>query len=190
MFGHITMELNESFLFHGKIDVNPIIEIIENNNLDWNEFIDRQLKYIVHSNTKTIPIIFDKNLNFDSFKIHLTNLYSLFESEISKLENIIQKNTNEDGKIMRAILVNLPAKKSIPSHVDTGLTLVDCRRIHVAIQTNENCFFTVGDEKKNLRLGELWEINNDKKKHSVDNFGDNDRIHLIVDWVQSSLLQS
>ena len=39
-------------------------------------------------------------------------------------------------------------------------------------------------------LGELWEINNDKKKHSVDNFGDNDRIHLIVDWVQSSLLKS
>ena len=63
-------------------------------------------------------------------------------------------------------------------------------RGHVAIQTNENCFFTVGDEKKNLRLGELWEINNDKKKHSVDNFGNNDRIHLIVDWVQSSLLKS
>ena len=184
------MELNETFLFHGKIDVEPIIKIIKNNNLDWDEFIDRKLKYIVHSNTKTIPIIFDKSLNFDSFKIHLTNLHSLFKDEISKLENIIQKNTNEDGKIMRAILVNLPTKKSIPSHVDTGLTLVDCRRIHIPIQTNENCFFTVGDEKKNLKLGELWEINNDKKKHSVDNFGDNDRIHLIVDWVQSSLLQS
>ena len=91
---------------------------------------------------------------------------------------------------MRAILVNLPSKKSIPSHVDTGKTLVDCRRIHIPLQTNENCFFTVGEEKKNLKLGEIWEINNDKKKHSVDNFGDNDRIHLIVDWVQSSLIES
>ena len=49
------MELNETFLFHGKIDVEPIIKIIKNNNLNWDEFIDRQLKYIVHSNTKTIP---------------------------------------------------------------------------------------------------------------------------------------
>lgn len=184
------MELNETFLFHGKINVNPILEIIENNNLNWDEFIERQLKYVVHSNTKTIPIIFDKSLNFDSFKIHLTNLYSLFETEISKLENIIGENIKEDGKIMRAILVNLPAKKSIPTHVDTGKTLVSCRRIHIPIQTNENCFFTVGDDRRNLKVGELWEINNDKKKHSVDNFGDNDRIHLIIDWVQSSLIES
>lgn len=184
------MESNENFLYYGVIDVNPIMEIIEKNNLNWDEFVDRQIKYVVHSNTKTIPIIFDKKLNFDSFKIHLTDFYSPFEVELSKLEKIIQSKTNEDGKIMRAILVNLPSKKSIPSHVDTGKTLVDCRRIHIPLQTNENCFFTVGEEKKNLKLGEIWEINNDKKKHSVDNFGDNDRIHLIVDWVQSSLIES
>jgi hypothetical protein len=184
------MEHKDTFLFHGRIDVNPIIDIIKNNNLDWNEFLDRQIRYIVHSNTKTIPIIFDKNFTFDSFKIYLTNLYSLFEHEILKLENIIRENTNENGKIMRAILVNLPSAKSIPPHVDTGKTLLNCRRIHVPIQTNENCFFTVGDDKRNLKLGEIWEINNDKKIHSVDNFGKTDRVHLIVDWVESSLLES
>lgn len=184
------MESNETFLFHGKVDVTPILEIIKKNNLDWDEFIERQLKYVVHSSTKTIPIIFDKNFNFNEFKIHVTNLYSLFEVELSKLEDIIKKNINEDGKILRAILVNLPSKKSIPTHVDTGQTLIHCRRIHIPIQTNENCFFTVGDDKKNLKVGELWEINNDKKKHSVDNFGDCDRIHLIIDWVQSSLIES
>jgi hypothetical protein len=183
------MELKDTFLFYGKIDVNPILEIIEKNNLNWNEFIDRQLKYVVHSNTKTIPIIFDKSFAFDSFKIHPTNLYSLFEHEILKIENIIKENTNENGKIMRAILVNLPSAKSIPPHIDTGKTLLDCRRIHIPIQTNENCFFTVGDDRRNLKLGEIWEINNDKKTHSADNFGDNDRIHLIVDWVESSLLE-
>lgn len=182
------MEFNESFLFHGKLDVTSISEIIKKNCLSWDEFIERQIKYIVHSNTKTIPIIFDKNFDFETFKIIPTNLYPLFESELQKLENLIKTNLNEEGKIIRAILVNLPAKKSIPSHVDTGLTLVHCRRIHIPIQTNENCFFTVGEEKKNLKVGELWEINNDKKKHSVDNFGDDDRIHLIVDWVQSSFL--
>jgi hypothetical protein len=189
MFGHISMEFNDTFLFLGKIDVNPVKNIIKNNNLNWDEFTDRQIKYLVHSNTKTIPIIFDKNFNFHSFKIHLTNLYSLFEDEILKIENIVRDNTNENGKIMRAILVNLPSGKSIPSHVDRGPSLINCRRIHIPIETNENCFFTVGDDKRNLKLGEMWEINNDKKKHSVDNFGDNDRIHLIVDWVESSLLE-
>jgi hypothetical protein len=54
------MEHKDTFLFHGRIDVNPIIDIIKNNNLDWNEFLDRQIRYIVHSNTKTIPIIHSK----------------------------------------------------------------------------------------------------------------------------------
>ncbi len=79
------MELKDTFLLHGTIDINPIINIIKNNNLDWDEFIDRQMKFVVHSQTKTIPIIFDKNFNFLSFKIHFTNLYSLFENEISKI---------------------------------------------------------------------------------------------------------
>lgn len=184
------MELNESFLFHGKIDINPITKIIEENNLRWDEYIERQLRYIVHSNTKTIPIIFDKKFDFENFKIHPTNLYPLFESELMKLENFIEETLKESGRIIRAILVNLPAKKSIPSHKDTGQTLVSCRRIHIPLQTNEKCFFTVGEEKKNLKVGELWEINNDKKIHSVDNFGDDDRIHLIVDWVQSNFLES
>jgi FkbM family methyltransferase len=79
------MEFNDTFLFLGKIDVNPVKNIIKNSNLNWDEFTDRQIKYLVHSNTKTIPIIFDKNFNFHSFKIHLTNLYSLFEDEILKI---------------------------------------------------------------------------------------------------------
>jgi hypothetical protein len=47
----------------------------------------------------------------------------------------------------------------------------------------------VGEDKRNLKLGEIWEINNDKKEHSVDNLGETDRIHLIVDWVEESLFQ-
>jgi hypothetical protein len=90
---------------------------------------------------------------------------------------------------MRALLVNLPSGKLIPFHIDSGFTLASCRRIHIPIQTNENCFFTVGNDKRNLKLGELWEINNDKIQHSVENLGETDRIHLIVDWVEQSLFE-
>jgi hypothetical protein len=185
------MNQNETFINHGKIDVENILKIIKVYNLDWDEYTDRQKVYGgEHIHTKTIPIIFDKSFNFNSFKIVPTNHYDLFKDEITKIEDIIRLNTNEEGKIMRAILVKLTSKKSIRPHVDTvGLSLVLCRRIHIPIQTNEECFFTVGDDKRNLKLGEIWEINNDKKLHSVDNLGDTDRIHLIVDWVEESLME-
>jgi hypothetical protein len=186
------MDKTETFLLHGKIDVNPILKIIEDNNLSWDEFLDRQKKYgTEHVHTKTIPIIFDKSFNFNHLNIIPTNNYPLFKEELSKIEEEIKKNTGENGKIMRALLVKLTSGKSIRPHIDTvGFSLVVCRRIHIPIETNDKCFFTVGDDKRNLKLGELWEINNDKKMHSVENFGDSDRIHLIVDWVEESLFSN
>lgn len=185
------MDYTDTFLLHGKIDVEPILKIMNDNNLDWDEYTDRQNKFgTEHLHTKTIPIIFDKSFNFNHLKIIPTEKYPLFENEIQKIEEQIKSNTKENGKIMRAILVKLTAGKSIRPHVDiVGFSLVVCRRIHIPIQTNDDCFFTVGDDKRNLKLGELWEINNDKKMHSVDNFGETDRIHLIVDWVEQTLFE-
>jgi hypothetical protein len=185
------MDYNDTFILHGKIDVEPIIKIIEDNNLDWDEFTDRQKRFgSEHVHTKTIPIIFDKSFNFNHLNIIPTENYPLFKDEISKIEDVVRKSTNEEGKIMRALLVKLTSEKSIRPHVDiVGFSLVVCRRIHIPIQTNDDCFFTVGDDRRNLKLGEVWEINNDKKRHSVDNLGKTDRIHLIVDWVEESLFQ-
>jgi hypothetical protein len=186
------MDVTETFIKHGDYNVENILKIIIDNNLDWDEFSDRQKRYgSEHVHTKTIPIIFDKSFNFNHLKIMPTNHYPLFKEEITKIEEIIKLNTGENGRIMRALLVKLTAKESIRPHVDiVGFSLVICRRIHIPIQTNEDCFFTVGDDKRNLRLGELWEINNDKQKHSVDNFGNTDRIHLIVDWIEESLFET
>jgi len=184
------MEATQTFINHGMMDHTKILKIIEDNNLDWDEYTARQEIFAPHYYTKSIPIIFNKNLNFNFFKIEPTNLYPLFENEILEIEHIINKSTNEDGKIIRVLLVKLPSKKSIFPHVDGSKTLSLCRRIHIPIQTNENCFFIVGGDKRNLKLGEMWEINNDKQMHSVDNLGESDRIHLIVDWVQVSLLES
>jgi hypothetical protein len=185
------MNPTETFFLHGEIDVTPILKIIEDNNLNWDEYTARQKKYNSdHAFTKTIPIIFDKSLNFNHTKIMPTEYYPLFEKELNFLEEKIKLSTNENGKIMRALLVKLAAKKSIVPHVDWGVSFKICRRIHVPIQTNEGCFFIVGDDRRHLKKGELWEINNDKKMHSVENNGDEDRIHLIVDWIEEKFLQS
>lgn len=185
------MNNTDTFIYHGKIDVEPIKKIIIDNNLDWDEYTERQNRYgTEHIHTKTIPIIFDKSFNFNHLKIIPTNHYPLFQSEIEKIEDVIKNNTGENGKIMRALLVKLTAGKSIRPHVDTvGFSLVLARRIHIPIETNENCFFTVENDRRNLKIGELWEINNDKKEHSVDNLGETDRVHLIVDWIEESFFK-
>ena len=46
----------------------------------------------------------------------------------------------------------------------------------------------VGGEQKVMRAGEMWEINN-ATLHAVDNQSDEDRIHLIIDWVPNATVR-
>jgi hypothetical protein len=166
----------------GKIDVSGFKKIIKEADLDWDKFDFRQKRGDTHKETKSIPIIFDESFSLSKFT--LTENYPIFKEEILKLEQYLLDAINEDGYIFRAIIVNLPAGKSIPPHKDSGASLVVPRRIHIPIDTNSKCFFTVGEVSKSMKEGEIWEINNDKKRHSVENGGDTDRIHLIVDFLK------
>ena len=40
----------------------------------------------------------------------------------------------------------------------------------------------VGDEIIQMKQGEIWEIDNANKVHSVNNDGNTDRIHLLIDY--------
>lgn len=185
------MNHKDTFILHGTYDISTLTNILNSGKVDWDTYTDRQDRFkAAHGHTKTIPIIFDKSFNYDHLRIVPTEHYPLFKEELSKIEHLINSSTNQNGKIMRALLVKLNVGGSIPPHVDTvGFSLVVCRRIHIPLQTNNECYFTVGTDKRNLKLGEVWEINNDKQMHSVVNFGTTDRIHLIVDWVEESLLE-
>ena len=39
------------------------------------------------------------------------------------------------------------------------------------------------EEEKNMKVGEMWEINNGNKSHAVYNNSDEDRVHLIFDYI-------
>lgn len=168
-----------NFKNYGLIDVSNFKQIIKESNLDWNEFDFRQKKFDVHKETKTIPILFDEEFNIRKKE---TKNYVLFKSELDKLELHLKNILEEDGRIFRAILVNLPSKKEIPKHKDKGKSLRVPRRIHIPIYTNKECSFTVGEVTKHMKQGEIWEIDNAGREHSVSNMGEEDRIHLIVDW--------
>ena len=88
-----------------------------------------------------------------------------------------------NGKIEVALLINLPKNKKILPHIDSGYEhFFKTKRIHIPIVTNDKCNFIVGGEIVQMKMGEIWEINNSNKIHSVNNGGDTDRVHLLIDY--------
>ena len=168
-----------NFNYIGKTDItalaNKVKEITE-----WDKYTFRQKTYEVHKYTKTIPLIFDEDFRHKNPTYRFD--YKLYKNEINKFKNIFSKKFGK-GYIIRAILVNLEAEKNIPNHIDNSPSLDICKRIHTPIITNNKVFFNVGEERMNLKKGEMWEINNTKKIHSVENNSKFDRVHLIIDWV-------
>jgi hypothetical protein len=145
--------------------------------LDWSEYSFRQRTFGPHKHTETVPLLYnEKFTDFPSEWKH----YDKFREEISELQNKLFECYGR-GKIVRCILVKLKNNSKIPTHVDFGDSLMTCHRHHIAVVTDSNVYFTIDNEIKHLKPGEIWEINN-SKEHSVENNSDIDRIHIIVDW--------
>jgi hypothetical protein len=171
----------QNFKYIGKIKVDSFKNKIDKfNNKLWDSFTFRQKTFEVHKETKTIPLIFDTDFRLNN-PTYL-NEYKTFKDEFEIIENKL-KEIYGKGFIIRAILVLLKSNSKINRHIDTGKSLSVCHRVHVPIITNKDVLFEIDNEIKNLKEGEMWEINNSEKMHSVVNNSNTDRIHLIVDWI-------
>jgi aspartyl/asparaginyl beta-hydroxylase (cupin superfamily) len=171
----------KNFKYIGKVKINNFKNKINNfNNELWNYFDFRQKTFEVHKETKTIPLIFDTDFRLNN-PTYLDE-QKTFKDEFKIIENKLKKIYGK-GFIIRAILVLLKSNSQINRHIDTGKSLSICHRIHIPIITNKDVLFEIDNEIKNLKEGEMWEINNSEKMHSVVNNSNADRIHLIVDWI-------
>ena len=175
-----TWEKTPNFNFVDKLDISEAKKYVGSFLKDeWDKYTFRQDTFEVHNQTKTIPIIYDENFDEAISKEH--HHYLFFKNILEPIEkSLLQKHST--GSIVRAILVKLPVKCSIPPHQDYGKSLENTYRYHIPIVTNKDVVFTVGGESKNLEEGYIWEIKNSEKVHSVTNNGQIDRIHLIIDW--------
>jgi hypothetical protein len=78
-------------------------------------------------------------------------------------------------------LLNLKAGAIIKQHRDVELAFEKgCARLHFPVQTNNLVEFYVNDTRVNMLPGECWYINANMP-HRVANFGNTDRIHLVID---------
>lgn len=175
----------DNFNYITKTDIGYVKEVVENfTEEDWNEFDFRQKTFEVHKETKTIPLIFDTD--FRSSNPTYLPRANLFIDDIKRFSNLL-KDFYGEGYLIRSILVSLKANSVIAPHIDKGDSLEKCFRVHLPIITNDKVNFIVGDEMKIFKEGELWEINNSGKIHSVENNSDVDRVHLILDWICYSI---
>ena len=167
--------IRDNFKFHGTFDVSGIHTKLSN--VDWKYFTWRQDNRHSLEYTETIPLIWDNDFTY----YNTWKYYELFENELERLKSIII-STHGPGDYITAIFTKLIAGQNIAPHIDVGRSFIENPRLHIPIITNPDCSFTVGKETIIMKEGEIWEINNSGKIHSVHNKGTTDRIHLMIDW--------
>lgn len=173
-----------NYLYLGKCDVSFIRDKIKN--LDdniWNIETIRQKIYEQHKNTETINLLWSlESLKNSLFENKKTKEYYFFEIDnfLESIKKLYEKQYGK-GKFKRIILTKLKAKTNIDIHIDQGESLKNCFRTHIPIITNPDVHFFVNGEQKNMKEGEIWEIDNEKL-HEVRNQSKFDRIHLIIDY--------
>lgn len=93
---------------------------------------------------------------------------------------------------MSVRLMKLGAGAVIKEHTDCDMSFEDGEaRFHVPILTNTGVDFFIEDEKILMKEGECWYLNL-SLKHHVNNFGNDSRIHLVIDckvndWIKTLL---
>lgn len=187
------MNFSGNFSPIGKIDAAELRQrILELTDEQWDAFSVRQKRYEVHKHTQTIPLVYDPDFRHS----HPTRLpmLKMFETAMRPALAAVAAHFEESpkgqelirqyglGYFIRATLVKLKAGCGIKEHQDLNFSLTHSHRVHLPIITNDEVWFHVGKETRNLKAGELVEINN-RRMHSVENRGSEDRVHLILDFV-------
>lgn len=175
---------NYNYKFVGNCDVsllkNKINQLSEQ---DWLEHQLRQNVFEAHKHTNTLEVLWDVNSisNNTIGKVH-NNFFKLnLELFLKQIEPLYQ-SIYGDGYFIRILITKLKSNTKIAPHIDGGNSLVNCKRTHIPILTSSECIFIVGEESKHMKEGEIWEINNGNKIHSVENNSNQDRIHMIIDY--------
>ena len=151
----------------------------------WEEDISRQNTFFVHKNTKTIfNTDFPNDWEGGNYPLKKYLLPQDLQTEIDYYIKDLEKEYN--GKVGKSMLVSLNPESFIYPHIDSGLYLTKCFRCHIPILTNELVHFFAGNDWVMLDEGDSFELNN-QAVHSVVNYSQTPRIHLIIDIIPKAL---
>ena len=110
----------------------------------------------------------------------LVEQYPIFLHTIQRIEKIFFDAGVKQIEWGRIFFSKFLAKSEIDEHTDEGKYFSYYDRFHFVIDTPDNCVFHIRNQDIYLKSGELCWVNN-HVPHWLKNFGNFDRINLIVD---------
>lgn len=87
----------------------------------------------------------------------------------------------------RSRFMGLAPGREVPPHIDINYYWRTHLRIHIPVITNPGVLFTCGGETVHMAAGECW-VFDSFLEHDVQNRGDAQRIHLVLDTVGGGIL--
>lgn len=168
----------------GAIDMAALQEaILAQDDIAWHEDEYRQKSFYVHDQTRSIILVnLDEN-QWPECVVHKRPGWDrLAEVAVPVMREIISNHYPAGGEVIRAVAAGLNAGGKIKAHTDLHQSFHCAHRIHVPITTNPKVWFTIDGRPYQLKVGQAYEVNN-QKLHSVVNKGGEDRITFIFDYI-------
>ncbi len=174
---------------YGKVAMEPLAgAILAQDEVAWNENVQRQNDYEVHEQTRSIVLLFADVGQWPAVEVSKQPGWDrLSEFAVPLMHEIIRNWYPPGGTIIRAMAAKLLAGGRIVPHRDSHPSFGAGHRIHVPIVTNPRVRFMIDGRPFQLEVGQAYEINN-QKVHSVMNKGDADRINFIFDYVPAGTI--
>ncbi len=168
----------------GPVDSAALIDaVLSQPEPAWQEDQYRQEAFDVHRATESIVLVFVDLDRWPEVVVKREPGWDrLADVALPVMNDIISRCYPPGGTVIRAMAAKLLAGQKITPHVDKHPSFHYGHRIHVPVTTNPRVRFMIDGQPYQLKVGEAYEINN-QKKHSVMNKGDADRITFIFDYV-------
>ncbi len=167
----------------GAVDSQGLIDtILGLDDEAWFLNVNRQNDYEVHKQTQSVVMVFCDGPANDLQVSKEAGWDLLAEAAIPLMHDLIGKFYPPGGTIIRAMAAKLLSGGRINPHFDSHATFRASHRIHIPVTTNPRVRFTIDGKPFHLKVGQAYEINN-QKTHSVINSGKDDRITFIFDYM-------
>jgi hypothetical protein len=183
------MDIGVPFRSLGRVDMEALgAAILAQDDIAWNENVQRQKDYEVHEQTRSIVLLFANVEEWPAVEVSRQPGWDrLSDVAVPVMHEIIRNGYPPGGTIIRAMAAKLLAGGRIIPHRDSHPSFGAGHRIHVPIVTNPRVRFMIDGRPFQFEIGQAYEINN-QKVHSVMNKGAADRINFIFDYVPPGAL--
>ncbi len=178
------MDIDTTLRELGEVDITALRDaILAQDDAAWKEDSYRQDEYKVHHDTESIVLVFVDIDRWPEIVVSQEPGWPrLSDVALPLMHDIISRLYPPGGTVIRAMAAKLLAGKKITPHIDVHQSFHQGHRIHVPITTNPRVRFMIDGQPHQLKVGEAYEINN-QKVHSVMNKGSDDRITFIFDYL-------